>query len=240
MSYHAHGGDPTDMAGSHHHGAGGLGWTGADVPVSGAHFASLLYNDVVANGWQANEVRWRLTDFGTLPSLEVGEDSSIYHPVLPDGTYTATGIVSVDGVDVGTSVLTVIWGTVLGNPRRIVYMQPLKRTVTDMRRAEILEDMDVSETDTVRFDYSNTLAAGETLANTDPADAVVSVEVYSGVDATPSAIFDGSRQVSGSYVQQGIRGPQAGVVYLLRCRAKTSINRYLTRACYIKGIREGA
>lgn len=237
MSYFAYGGDPTDMAGSYHFGAGSLGWPGDQVPAVGTHFASLLYNDIVANGWQANDVRWRLSVTGTLPSLEIGEDGSIYHPVLPDGTYTATGIVSVDGVDVGTSVLVVVWGLAVGESRRIVYMQPLKRTVTDMRRAESLEDMDVSETDTVRFDFTNTLNTGETLVNVDAADAVVTIEVYTGTDATPSAIFTGSRQVSGAAVLQGVQAPQPGVVYLLRCRAKTSSGRYLVASAYLRGIR---
>lgn len=128
----------------------------------------------------------------------------------------------------------------LTDGRRAVYMPPLKRTVTAMRRAEILEDMDISEVDTVRFSYSNELETGETLLDALAGDAVVTVEVYSGTDAAASNFLVGSRQVSSPDVRQGIRNPVAGVVYLLRCKAKTSADRTLTRACYIKGIREGS
>jgi hypothetical protein len=128
---------------------------------------------------------------------------------------------------------------ILTNGRRAVYMPPLKRTVTLMRRAEILEDMDVEEDDTIRFDFSNELETGETLVDAIAGDAVVTAEVYSGTDPTPSAFLSGSRQVSSPAVRQAVNNPVAGVVYLLRCKAKTSTDRILVRAGYIKGIREG-
>ncbi|MBP6638206.1 MAG: hypothetical protein KA179_11005 [Sulfuritalea sp.] len=128
---------------------------------------------------------------------------------------------------------------ILTNGRRAVYMPPLKRTVTLMRRAEILEDMDVEEDDTIRFDFSNELETGETLVDAIAGDAVVTVEVYSGTDPTPSAFLSGARQVSSPAVRQAVNNPVAGVVYLLRCKAKTSTDRILVRAGYIKGIREG-
>lgn len=127
----------------------------------------------------------------------------------------------------------------LTDGRRAVYMPPLKRTVTLMRRAEILEDMDVEEDDTIRFDFSNELETGETLVDAIAGDAVVTAEVYSGTDPTPSAFLSGSRQVSSPAVRQAVNNPVAGVVYLLRCKAKTSTDRILVRAGYIKGIREG-
>lgn len=231
MSF-AFGGGPTGMSGLYHFGAGGLGWLGSEVPADGEHFASLLYNDVTTNGWEANEVRWRLTG-GTLPFLQIDEDGSIYHPAMPDGTYTAVGIVSVDGVDVGESTLTVTWGTVLGESRRTVRMSPLRRTVTSMaRRTEPLEDMDVDEEDTVTFTFADELRTGETVST-----ATLSVEVYSGTDPTPTDLLDSTLQVVSPVARQRIVNPRTGVVYLLRCKARTSQNRNLTASGYLRGIR---
>lgn len=223
----------------YHFGGGGLGAPGADIPVTGEHAGGLLADDVAANGWEANDVRWRLIDFGTLPLLRVDELSRFYHPVLPDGSYSATGMVSVDGVDVGESTLTIVWGTVLGESRRIVRLSPIKRTSTAMaRRAELLEDMDVQETDTVLFDYSAALLPGETLANANPADSVVTVQVYTGSDPNPSAILSGTRQVSSPNVGQVVQNPVEGVVYLLRCRTKVNPSgRYLVVSAFLRGVR---
>ena len=71
-------------------------------------------------------------------------------------------------------------------------------------------------------------------------DLIDSAQVYSGTDATPSAFLSGTRQVSSPAVRQAVTSPTAGVVYLMRCRARTSLDRTLVRAAYIKGIREGS
>jgi hypothetical protein len=230
MSFQAYGGDPTGMSGYYHYGNGGLGWTGSLVPPSGVSFPSLLYNDVIANGWQTREVRWRHTG-GTLPLLQVAEDGSIYHPTMPDGSYYATGIVSVDGEDVGTSTVTVTWGTVLGAGLRTVRMSPLKRTANSMaRRPEILEDMDVDEEDNITFTFADELGSGETVA-----EAVTTCEVYSGTDSTPD-LRDGSRQITSPTVKQRVVRPTANVVYLVSCLATTNLGRKLKAAGYLRGV----
>lgn len=230
MSFQAYGSDPTGMTGLYHFGNGGLGWTGSLVPPSGVSFPSLLYNDVIANGWQTREVRWRHTG-GTLPLLQVAEDGSIYHPTMPDGIYTATGIVSVDGEDVDTSTVTVTWGTALGEGLRIVRMTPLKRLANSMaRRPEILEDMDVDEEDNITFTFADELGTGETVA-----EAVTSCELYSGSDTTPD-LRDGARQITSPTVKQRVVRPNAGVVYLISCLATTNLGRKLRASGYLRGV----
>lgn len=239
MSRFAFGGQPPMRSAAYYHfGGGGLGVPGNQVPTTGEHFAGLLANDVAANGWETNDVRWRLTSFGTLPYLVVREDSRFFHPAMPDGTYSATGIVSVDGVDVGTSTLYISWGVVLGQSKREAWMSPLNREVTFMaRRTEVLEDMDVQEGDTIAFNFAPGLADGETLVGTAPSDAVVTVEVYSGSDPVAATRLTGDRQVVSPRVRQAFEFPLEGVIYKLRCVAKTSTNRRLTASAYLKGIR---
>lgn len=233
MAFHAYSAGPTGMAGLHHYGSGALGWLGSLVPPSGVNYPSVLYSIVLENGWQSREARWRLTG-GTLPLLDVAEDGSIYHPAMPDGSYYATGIVSVDGVDVGTSTITVTWGTALGEGRRTVRMSPLKRTANSMaRRAEILEDMDADEEDNITFTFADELGSGETIA-----EAITTCELYSGTDTTPD-LRDGTRQITTPTVKQRVKNPEAGAVYLVRCRARTNLNRNLTAAGYVRGIRLG-
>jgi hypothetical protein len=231
MSFQAYGGDPPGMSGLMHYGNAGLGWLGSLVPTAGVSFPSLLHSDVLENGWQAREVRWRHTG-GTLPLLLVAEDGSIYHPPMPDGTYYATGIVSVDGEDVGTSTVTVTWGTTLGGGLRIVRMSPLHRTVHSMaRRPEILEDMDVDEEDNITFTFADELGDGETVA-----EAVTKCEIYSGTDATPD-LRDGSRQITSPTVKQRIVNPTSGVVYLVSCLATTNLSRKLRASGYVRGVK---
>jgi hypothetical protein len=109
MSY-AYSGDPTGMAGLYHYGSGAVGILGLLVAGSGTNGASPLYDDVQASGWQTNEVRLRIVST-TFPQLSIGEDGSLYHPAVADGTYTITSIVSVDGVDVGPETITINVGS---------------------------------------------------------------------------------------------------------------------------------
>lgn len=230
-SFQSYGSDPTGMAGYYHYGNGGLGWPGSLVPASGVNYPSVLYNDVIANGWQSREVRWRHTG-GTLPLLVVAEDGSIYHPAMPDGTYYATGIVSLDGVDVATSTVTVTWGAALGQGLRIVRMSPLKRLVNSMaRRPEILEDMDIDEEDNVTFTFADELGSGETVA-----EAVVTCALYSGVDATPD-LREGTRQITTPTVKQRVVRPTVSVVYLLSCLGTTNLGRKLRASGYVRGVK---
>jgi len=80
----------------------------------------------------------------------------------------------------------------------------------------------------VTFSFSFDLAAGETLSS-----ASIAATVYSGTDATPSAILSGAPAISGGQVTQLIIDGAEGVTYLLTCTATTSAAETLTREGYL-------
>lgn len=67
------------------------------------------------------------------------------------------------------------------------------------------------------FDFSGLLAVGETISTQS-----VAAGVYSGTDATPSAIISGAASASGAVVTQKITGGTVGVIYELTCTITTS------------------
>lgn len=86
-----------------------LGPLGSEVPTIGPPYA-LLANDVAQYGWEGDRVRiW--IEFSTFPaSFFVNENSTYDAPDLVGGAYTAIGRVERNGVDQGTSVLTITLG----------------------------------------------------------------------------------------------------------------------------------
>lgn len=86
----------------------------------------------------------------------------------------------------------------------------------------------LGETIKVVFDFISSLAVGETLST-----AAVTAAVYSGTDATPSAIVSGSAAISGTQVTQAITGGVSGVVYLLTCTVTTSASQTLAKDGYM-------
>lgn len=83
----------------------------------------------------------------------------------------------------------------------------------------------VGETATVRFDFISRLAVGETIST----KSVVAT-VYTGVDATPSAVISGAASSSGTVVSQLVTGGVAGVIYQLVCTITTSAGQTLQLA----------
>ena len=73
------------------------------------------------------------------------------------------------------------------------------------------------ETRTITFDFTSDLAAGETIST-----ETVTASVYSGVDASPSAVISGSASASGVVVSQKVTGGVVGVTYKLLCSITTS------------------
>ena len=69
------------------------------------------------------------------------------------------------------------------------------------------------------FPFTSMLASTETISA-----AAVTAEVYSGTDATPSAIISGAASISGSEVTQKITAGTVGVIYKLTCTMNTSLN----------------
>ncbi len=68
----------------------------------------------------------------------------------------------------------------------------------------------ISETITVEFDFLGDLSWEEGIDS-----ATVSVEVFSGLDYSPSDILSGATSFSGSVVSQDIQAGMGGVIYLL-------------------------
>lgn len=81
-----------------------------------------------------------------------------------------------------------------------------------------------SVTRNYEFDFSADLAVGETITA-----QVVTAAVYSGTDASPSSIVNGSASASGGVVTQSIMAGVLGVIYELTCQATTSASQVLKR-----------
>lgn len=67
------------------------------------------------------------------------------------------------------------------------------------------------------FDFANQYIAGETVSS-----GSVTAAVYSGVDATPSAVLSGAGVASGTKFTQKVVAGTEGVVYLLTCTTTSS------------------
>lgn len=87
-----------------------------------------------------------------------------------------------------------------------------------------------SATQAVVFDFSSSYAVGTTATL---ASATVTASVWAGVDASPSAIVDGSATVSGLQATQLFTGGVDGVVYKVQCTAVTSDGQTLVQYGYL-------
>lgn len=81
------------------------------------------------------------------------------------------------------------------------------------------------ETRLLAFDFAPLLASGETLSTQS-----VAATVYTGTDASPSAIISGSASASGSVVSQKVTAGTAGNIYNLVCTVTTSAGQTLKLA----------
>lgn len=84
------------------------------------------------------------------------------------------------------------------------------------------------ETVSLAFDFTSSLAAAETIST----KAVV-VTTYSGTDAAPSSLLNGSASSSGQVVTQSITAGVAGVTYLLTCTITTSAGQTVQLSGYL-------
>lgn len=78
------------------------------------------------------------------------------------------------------------------------------------------------------FDFLSKLAVGETISG-----AAVTAAVYSGVDASPSAIVSGAATISGSQVSQKFTAGTVGVIYQLTCTVTTSSSNTLVMSAFL-------
>jgi hypothetical protein len=95
------------------------------------------------------------------------------------------------------------------------------------QRAELPNKL-ASEVKTVTFDFTSMLAAGETISTQS-----CTATVYSGTDASPSAIISGSATASGAVASQKITGGTVGVIYSLACSITTSAGQTLKLAGFL-------
>lgn len=78
------------------------------------------------------------------------------------------------------------------------------------------------------WDFSSLLDVGETISTKS-----VTASVYSGTDASPSSIINGSATSSGNIVSQSITGGVVGVIYLLKCQITTSSSQTLQLTSFL-------
>lgn len=86
----------------------------------------------------------------------------------------------------------------------------------------------LGETVIETFDFTSRLALGETIST-----ASTTAIVYSGVDASPSAIISGTSTISGQTVTQKVTGGTLGVTYLLLCTISTSLGQTLELSAFL-------
>lgn len=85
-----------------------------------------------------------------------------------------------------------------------------------------------NETKTYTFDFTSQLAASETIST-----ASTAASVYSGTDASPSAIINGAATISGQTVTQSITAGTLGVLYEVLCTITTSASQTLALSAYL-------
>lgn len=81
-----------------------------------------------------------------------------------------------------------------------------------------LPSKDPNEVVPLTFDFSEYLTGGEALTGT----PTITVETYSGVDATPANLIYGSPTVTGDRIKQAVRLGVDGVTYLVRASSTTT------------------
>lgn len=85
----------------------GLGVLGSAVPSEGEHGASYLYNDLSLPADSSKEIRGLIVTPPSAGTFFAYEDGSFSLVGAPDGEYTFTYRLFVDGVDLGTATATI-------------------------------------------------------------------------------------------------------------------------------------
>ena len=93
---------------------------------------------------------------------------------------------------------------------------------------QILPTKATGVTQLVQFDFTNQLGTGESLTS-----GSVGATVYSGVDATPSAIVSGSATVASPLLEQLVTGGVAGTLYSLVATTNTSAGQILQLQAFL-------
>ena len=86
-----------------------------------------------------------------------------------------------------------------------------------MNYRSVINAKTASATEDAVFDFANQYVAGETVSS-----GSVTAVVYSGTDATPSAVLSGAGVASGTKFTQKVVSGVEGVAYLLTCTTTSS------------------
>ena len=78
------------------------------------------------------------------------------------------------------------------------------------------------------FDFISLLGVSETIST-----QVTTCTVYSGVDASPSAVISGAASSSGTQVTQKVTAGVLGTIYELLCTITTSLGQTLQLSTYL-------
>lgn len=84
------------------------------------------------------------------------------------------------------------------------------------------------------FDFLPQMNAGDTLSG-----VVVTITVWSGVDAAPAGVWDGSAAISGSIVSPGLQAGVAGVIYLIKVQVNATGGKVLVLEALFAILPEG-
>ena len=103
--------DTTELiSGAYVIGETGLGVLGSAIPSTGEHGASFLYNDLTLPDDAGKEIRGLIVTPPSAGVFYAWEDGSFSLVGAPDGTYTFTYRLFVDGVDLGTADAAIFIG----------------------------------------------------------------------------------------------------------------------------------
>ena len=98
------------ISGAYIVGETGLGVLGSAIPATGEHGASYLYNDLSLPADNDKEIRGLIVTLPSDGTFYAWEDGSFSLVGAPDGEYTFTYLLYVDGVDGGTATSTISIG----------------------------------------------------------------------------------------------------------------------------------
>lgn len=87
--------------------------------------------------------------------------------------------------------------------------------------------------ETALYSFPFAVPTGVTISS-----AVTTATVYSGTDASPSSLINGSATISGATVSQSITAGSVGVIYYIKCTATLSDGQILAIGGYLAVVPE--
>ena len=176
--------DTTELiSGAYVIGETGLGVLGSAVPSTGTHGAGYLYNDLSLPADAGKEVRGLIITPPSAGTFFAWEDSSFSLTGAPDGTYTFTYLLSVDGVD---STTDIGYGPGVGLGTIIVGGVSVTEALTLASTQDAIVGYAVSNTETLNLSHSQTNVANFPATITEAMTLADSGSVQFGATSTIS------------------------------------------------------